>query len=436
LPGTGIAWRPTVRLALAASVAWSLGVWWLGEGLGGLLTPDANLIAGAPGAVIIYAMLAVVLWPASARARQGTGTGARTASGSGPAAKALWLLLWGGLAVVSLWQAAAAPEAIRRSITEMSAGQPRWLAQADSAMAVALAHHGAQLSLALAGVLTVIATAVFMPDRIRSATLRVAGVLSVLVWTIGQGFGGVLTGMATDPNSNPASAVAATGPFGRRWRPGARGGDRSECGGGRGACGATEARTVTQPLPRRRFSDGSRSWIGRDIDVMNALVATTMASCWLDAFVGSQVIWLFAHPLRRRGSPLRRPRLAASRSDGHRSGPALVRRSTSPSRALLERIVGAMGAAASGGSPSMLVPALAAGFAAAMAGSVVVLTDRLPVLGAHSASAGEPRRPAQPAIQPAGQARDSADGTHRPVLRSSCQVALGIAMACMLIQML
>ena len=30
--GLGIAWRPTVKLALAASVAWALGVWWFGEG--------------------------------------------------------------------------------------------------------------------------------------------------------------------------------------------------------------------------------------------------------------------------------------------------------------------------------------------------------------------------------------------------------------------
>src|SRR3984957_16536484 len=29
LLGIGIAFRPTVRLALAASIAWSLGVWWL-----------------------------------------------------------------------------------------------------------------------------------------------------------------------------------------------------------------------------------------------------------------------------------------------------------------------------------------------------------------------------------------------------------------------
>ena len=59
----GIAWRPTVKLALAASVAWSLGVWWIGEGLGGVLNGTADPVTGAPGAVILYALLAVLLWP-------------------------------------------------------------------------------------------------------------------------------------------------------------------------------------------------------------------------------------------------------------------------------------------------------------------------------------------------------------------------------------
>ncbi len=63
LLGLGIAYRPTVRLALAASIAWALGVWWFGEGLGGVLSGAASPLNGAPGAVIIYALLAVLLWP-------------------------------------------------------------------------------------------------------------------------------------------------------------------------------------------------------------------------------------------------------------------------------------------------------------------------------------------------------------------------------------
>ncbi len=64
LLGVGIAFRPTVRFALAASIAWSLGVWWFGEGLGGVLNGGADPLNGAPGAVILYALLAVLLWPA------------------------------------------------------------------------------------------------------------------------------------------------------------------------------------------------------------------------------------------------------------------------------------------------------------------------------------------------------------------------------------
>src|ERR1700751_3265242 len=64
LLGLGIAFRPTVRAALAASIAWSIGVWGFGEGLGGGLSGGADPLNGAPGAVIIYALLAVLLWPA------------------------------------------------------------------------------------------------------------------------------------------------------------------------------------------------------------------------------------------------------------------------------------------------------------------------------------------------------------------------------------
>src|SRR5215469_14183572 len=63
LLGLGIAIRPLTRFALAASVAWSLAVWWFGEGFDGVLTGTANPVSGAPGAVLLYALLAVLLWP-------------------------------------------------------------------------------------------------------------------------------------------------------------------------------------------------------------------------------------------------------------------------------------------------------------------------------------------------------------------------------------
>ena len=61
--GLGLLFRPTVRYALCLSFAWALGVWVLGEGLGMLLTGTASALTGAPGSVLIYAMLGLLAWP-------------------------------------------------------------------------------------------------------------------------------------------------------------------------------------------------------------------------------------------------------------------------------------------------------------------------------------------------------------------------------------
>jgi hypothetical protein len=49
--------------AYAQPIVWSVAVWWFGAGLGGVLTGGANPLTGAPGAVILYALAAVLLWP-------------------------------------------------------------------------------------------------------------------------------------------------------------------------------------------------------------------------------------------------------------------------------------------------------------------------------------------------------------------------------------
>src|ERR1700760_3571331 len=60
----GLFFRRTVRLALAASVAWSLSVWWFGESFGGIFT-GLSPLEGLPGAVVLYALISVLLWPSS-----------------------------------------------------------------------------------------------------------------------------------------------------------------------------------------------------------------------------------------------------------------------------------------------------------------------------------------------------------------------------------
>ena len=63
LLGLGLLYPRTAKLALAASLPWALGVWYLGEGLGGIASGNASLLTGAPGAVLLYAVLALAAWP-------------------------------------------------------------------------------------------------------------------------------------------------------------------------------------------------------------------------------------------------------------------------------------------------------------------------------------------------------------------------------------
>ena len=203
--GLGIAWRPTVKLALGASVAWSLGVWWFGEGLGSVLTGNASPLSGAPGAVILYALLAVLLWPAD-RDRAAPFVAGR-AVGRG-VARGLWLVLWASLAFFALQPASRAPRAISAMIAAMAAGQPGWLAWIDDHAASALDRQGLAASIVLAAALAVVAAAPFLPARPSRAALILAIVLAVLIW-LAEGLGGMLTGGGTDPNSGPLLALLA-----------------------------------------------------------------------------------------------------------------------------------------------------------------------------------------------------------------------------------
>ena len=159
LLGLGIAYRPTVRVALAAPIAWSLGVWWFGEGLGGVLSGSASPVSGGPGVAILYGLLAVLLWPA---ARPG-----------------------------------------------MTGGEPGWISWLERYAATVLAHQGLAASIVLAAALIVIAVGVFLPPPLARSALILALVVAAFIWAFGEAFGQILAGGATDPNSAPLLALLA-----------------------------------------------------------------------------------------------------------------------------------------------------------------------------------------------------------------------------------
>jgi hypothetical protein len=203
----GIAWRPTVRIALAASIVWALGVWWFGEGLGMVLTQSASPVNGAPGAVVIYALLAVLLWPADRTGKPAPFTAARAIGA--PIARALWLVLWLSLAYFALLPGNRAPQALKGMIASMESGEPGWLAALERGAASAVAHQGLVASIVLAVALVIIAVGVYLPSAAAKATLVLAIVVAVVIWVFGEAFGAILTGSGTDPNSGPLLILLA-----------------------------------------------------------------------------------------------------------------------------------------------------------------------------------------------------------------------------------
>jgi hypothetical protein len=203
----GIAWRPTVRLALGASIAWALGVWWFGEGLGEVLTGKASPVNGAPGAVILYALLAVLLWPAERSGAPAPFTAARAVGSR--AARAVWLVLWASLAYLALQPGNRAAQALHDMIAGMAAGEPGWLAALDKNAAALVADQGLAASVVLAIVLALIAVGVYLPAPAARATLVLAIVVAAVIWVVGEALGTIFTGGGTDPNSGPLLALLA-----------------------------------------------------------------------------------------------------------------------------------------------------------------------------------------------------------------------------------
>ncbi|MDI3313173.1 MAG: hypothetical protein QJR12_02455 [Mycobacterium sp.] len=100
-------------------------------------------------------------------------------------------------------------------ITSMAAGQPSWLARLQQAAGRVLAGHGGPAAVLLAIVFAGIAVAVFLPAPPTRVVLATAMLVTGVIWVVGEGFGGVLTGQGTDPNSGPLLAllVAVYWPF-------------------------------------------------------------------------------------------------------------------------------------------------------------------------------------------------------------------------------
>jgi hypothetical protein len=202
--GLGILYKRTTKPAILVSFAWALTVWWFGEAFGMMFMattpmggiPMASPLTGAPGAVLLYALIAAIVWPND---RPGGLLGVR---GSRIAWAAVWLVMaW-------LWLVeAGGANGIHNAINAAPSGMS-WLSSMQDGFASAAQGNGVVIALILAAASALIGIGVAINWRAKELLLTAVG-LNVIYWLVGQGFGGIFQGGATDPNAGPLFVLLA-----------------------------------------------------------------------------------------------------------------------------------------------------------------------------------------------------------------------------------
>ncbi len=205
LIAVGILFRRTLRPALAASIVWALFVWWFGESLGGILIGSSPLV-GVPGCVVLYALIAILLWPTDRPPVIRLTSPAPSGPLGGRAANLLWLTLWGSFSYYLLLPANRSPDAIG-ALFSVTDGQPGWLTSVMNGLSSLAGQRGLEISVVLAVLCALVAVGVFAQSTIRP-TLVVAMALGLLFW-VAEGLGGIFTGQGTDPNTGPLLILLA-----------------------------------------------------------------------------------------------------------------------------------------------------------------------------------------------------------------------------------
>jgi hypothetical protein len=195
--GVGLLYRRTVKPALAVSFAWALFVWGFGEAFGMMFMSMAQPLTGAPGAVLIYGLIGLVVWP---NTRPGGLLGVK-------GAKTMWATLWLVMAWLWLLAPSSSANATHDALTGVDTGIG-WLNSLQGSVAGAAKGNGLVIALVLALVSAAIGIAVAADWRPRSF-LGLAIALNIVYWVLPQGLGGIFAGGSTDPNAGPLFVLLA-----------------------------------------------------------------------------------------------------------------------------------------------------------------------------------------------------------------------------------
>jgi hypothetical protein len=199
-----------VRVTVIASIVWALLVWYGGEGMNMMFTGQASVLTGAPGAVLFYPLLGLLVYP---RKTASAGeTGERTIFSQVHFHRYI-AGFWIFAALLQLqpywWQTGQISQTFSAMIGQGGLNSILFdpLLNELSALTTSIE---VPLNILLIGIfLTLgIGLAVVKGGRLRPLLL-ISLVVSFIIWWGAEGFGMIFTGMATDFNSGLLIIVMA-----------------------------------------------------------------------------------------------------------------------------------------------------------------------------------------------------------------------------------
>jgi len=196
--GVALLTRRAIKPVLLVSFAWALGIWFAGEGLGGIFTSSTpNAFTGVIGTAPLYILAGLIVWP---REQQPGQTTAATGLLGRTGARAVWVVLWTAAAVSWLLPSNDGSGALRDLFSGAPSGAG-WLSSLQSSAASAVAGRGTALAIVLAIVSAGIGVSV-LSSRTERIGLIASIPLLLIGWVLVEGFGALFTGTATDVGTN------------------------------------------------------------------------------------------------------------------------------------------------------------------------------------------------------------------------------------------
>lgn len=190
-----------IRATVIISVVWALVVWYAGEGMNMLLTGQSSILSGAPGAVLLYPLLGLLLYP-----RTATAPGAGQATLLSPTQfRRVLAGFWIFAALLQFqpyWWQPGRISGVMSDLIGLGGINRVLLDPALQRFSLATAGLEIPLNLVLIEIFLVMGLALAVVKQERARPWLLASLtLSLLIWWMFQGFGMLFTGLATDVNS-------------------------------------------------------------------------------------------------------------------------------------------------------------------------------------------------------------------------------------------